>query len=159
MLGLTSVLLLIVARWSTASDPYTPEQPIDFSHVVHAGDDKLNCEFCHSDVRRSPFAGIASVERCMGCHRVVNPENPEIAKVRGYWEAREPIPWVRVYVLPRFVHFSHEAHARAGVTCSTCHGDVARMARVAKTSDLTMGWCVQCHRDRRASDDCLVCHY
>lgn len=153
------MLLLIVARWSAASHAYAPEQPIDFSHVVHAGDDKLDCELCHSDVRRSPFAGIASVERCIGCHRFVNPDNPDIAKVRGYWEGREPIPWVRVYVLPRFVHFNHEAHARAGVTCSTCHGDVSRMARVAKVNDLTMGWCVQCHRDRGASDDCLICHY
>ena len=95
----------------------------------------------------------------MGCHKVVNPDNPEITKVRHYWEVREPIPWVRVYVLPRFVHFSHEAHVRGNVACSECHGQVQRMDRVERTSDLTMGWCVECHRARGASDDCLTCHY
>ena len=153
------VLLLIAARWSAASKPDAPIQPIDFSHSVHAGDDKLSCELCHAAARRSPFAGIAPVERCMGCHRFVNPDNPEISKVRRYWEAGEPIPWQRVYVLPRFVHFSHESHLRASVACSECHGDVPRMEHVARVRDLTMGWCLDCHRQRGASDDCLTCHY
>ena len=75
----------------------------------------------------------------MGCHRVVNPESPEILKVRHFWETREPVPWVKVYVLPRFVHFDHEAHVSAHVACETCHGDVARMDRVTRVRDLTMG--------------------
>src|SRR3954471_4379617 len=152
-------LLLLVLVRASAARPFAPRQPIDFSHVVHAADDGLSCELCHSSVRRSPFAGIAPVERCMGCHRVVNPENPEITKVRRFWETREPIPWIKVYALPRFVHFNHEAHFRANVTCNVCHGAVERMARVARVTDLTMGWCVGCHRTRGASDDCLVCHY
>jgi hypothetical protein len=156
---LACILFLIVARWSAASRPYAPQQPIDFSHLVHATDDQLRCEICHSVARRSPFAGIAPVERCMGCHQVVNPGNPEIGKVRRYWETRQPIPWVRVYVLPRFVHFNHEAHLRADVVCETCHGQVQRMNRVARVTDLAMGWCVGCHRERGASDDCLTCHY
>ena len=95
----------------------------------------------------------------MGCHRVVNPESPEIVKVRQFWEANQPVPWVKVYVLPRFVHFDHESHVLARVACETCHGDVARMDRVARVRDLTMGWCVGCHRAQHASDDCLTCHY
>ena len=153
------MLLFLAERWSDASKPDAPEQPIDFSHLVHAGGDRLSCELCHSSARRSPFAGIAPVERCMGCHRFVNPENPEIVKVRRFWDNREPIPWQRVYVLPRFVHFSHEAHDRARVTCGECHGDVQRMEHVARVTDLTMGWCLECHRQRAASDDCVACHY
>jgi hypothetical protein len=99
------------------------------------------------------------VERCIGCHRVVNPESPEIVKVRQFWETGQPIPWTKVYVLPRFVHFDHEAHLRAQVTCETCHGAVGRMDRVARITELTMGWCVGCHRAQGAPVDCLTCHY
>lgn len=145
-------------RGSTA-EPYAPAQPIDFSHAAHVGVDRLECELCHSGARRSPFAGIAPVERCMGCHRYVLPQHPEIVKVRRAWDAGKSIPWVKVNTLPQFVHFSHEAHALGGVGCDTCHGNVAAMPRVVRTADLTMGWCVQCHRDRHAPDDCLTCHY
>jgi hypothetical protein len=158
-LVVASVLLLVAARWSSASKSDAPRQPIDFSHLIHAGDDRLSCDLCHSGARRSPFAGVAPVERCMGCHRAIDPDNPEVTKLYGFWERNEPIPWVRVYVLPRFVHFDHEAHTRAGVACGHCHGDVPRMARVARVTDLTMGWCVECHRSRGAPDDCLTCHY
>jgi hypothetical protein len=159
ILLLGALMLLVVMRGSARSKPFAPPQPIDFSHLVHAGDDALNCEICHSAARRSPFAGIAPVERCMGCHRFVNPENPEVLKVRRFWETGEPIPWVKVYVLPGFVHFTHEAHVRAHIGCETCHGSVQRMDRIARVTDLTMGWCVDCHRARGASDDCLVCHH
>jgi Cytochrome c7 and related cytochrome c len=156
---LAAVLLLTSAQHSADPKAYAPRQPIDFSHLVHVSGDKLSCDLCHSAARRSPFAGIAPVERCMGCHRVVNPESPEILKVRQFWEANQPVPWVKVYVLPRFVHFDHEAHVLARVACETCHGDVARMDRITLVRDLTMGWCVGCHRTQHASDDCLTCHY
>jgi len=159
MLFVCSFLVVVAVRRSAGAKAYAPEQPIAFSHVVHAGDDKLSCEFCHSTARRASFAGIAPVERCMGCHRYVIPENPEVVKLRRFWDAEEQIPWVKVYTLPRFVHFNHEAHMRAQVPCGTCHGTVQQMERVERVTDLTMGWCVGCHRARRASDDCLVCHY
>jgi hypothetical protein len=151
--------IVLVAARRSASTAYAPEQPIAFSHVVHAADDRLSCDLCHSTARRAPFAGIAPVERCMGCHRFVIPENPEVVKVRRFWDAGEPIPWVKVYTLPRFVHFNHDAHRRANISCSTCHGPVQKMERIERVHDLTMGWCVGCHRARGASDDCLVCHY
>ena len=156
---LAAALLLTSAQRSTGSRMYAPQQPIEFSHLVHVSGDKLSCELCHSAARRSPFAGIAPVDRCMGCHRVVNPESPEILKVRRFWESGQPIPWTKVYVLPRFVHFDHAAHLLAAVACDTCHGDVPRMDRVARVRDLTMGWCVGCHRAQHAPDDCLTCHY
>jgi hypothetical protein len=158
-LTVAALFLLAATRWSLASRAETPAQPIEVSHVVHAGDDKLSCELCHATARRSSFAGIAPVERCIGCHRYINPANPEIGKVRAYFDANEPIPWQRVYVLPRFVHFSHESHFHAGVDCAECHGEVQRMEHLARVRELTMGWCMECHRQRGASDDCLTCHY
>jgi len=152
-------LAVVVVARSSGARAFAPEQPIAFSHVVHASDERLDCELCHSTARRAPFAGIAPVERCMGCHRFVIPDNPEVLKLRRYAEAAQPVPWVKVYVLPRFVHFTHEAHLRAHVDCATCHGAVERMPRVARVTELTMGWCVDCHRARGATDDCLACHY
>ena len=136
-----------------------PEQPIDFSHRDHVRGDGLACEFCHSGARRAAFAGIPPVERCMGCHRFVLPGNPGVAALRRYWNSGEPIPWVKVYTLPRYVRFSHEAHVLARVNCERCHGDVASMRRIERVTPLTMGWCVQCHRQTGATDDCLACHY
>lgn len=136
-----------------------PEQPIPFSHRDHVRGDGLACELCHSGVRRSPFAGMPPVARCMGCHRFVLPDNPGVTTLRRFADAGQPIPWVKVYVLPRFVHFTHEAHVLAGVRCETCHGDVGAMTRIARVAPLTMGWCLGCHRDTRAPDDCLTCHY
>lgn len=145
-----------VAAWPR---PYAPEQPIAFSHKQHATDFSIPCQYCHSGARRAPFAGVPSVERCMGCHRLVAFNKPEIKKLNGYWDRQEPIPWTKVYVLPRYVHFNHEPHIRAAVRCQDCHGRVETMTRVEKVSSLEMGWCLGCHRARGAPVDCLTCHY
>jgi hypothetical protein len=162
-----------------------PVQPIFFSHVIHAGAFKIDCQYCHTGARRSAAAGIPSVERCMGCHKIVAAQgNPEVQKLHGYWERREPIPWVRVFKVPEFTHFPHKPHVRAGVTCQSCHGPVERMRVVgAQTGPrllndlaslvglkvapppLSMGWCVDCHRrenavrDTQAPLDCIACHH
>ncbi|PYQ81314.1 MAG: hypothetical protein DMG01_04275 [Acidobacteria bacterium] len=160
-----SFALLVVASisWAVActfSRPVAPEQPIDFSHRDHVrGSDQLDCALCHSGARRSAFAGIAPVERCMGCHRYVLTSNPEITKLRRAWDAGKTIEWVKVYALPQFVRFNHGAHALASVSCDACHGDVGSMNRVVRAADLNMGWCVTCHRDRGASIDCIACHH
>jgi len=153
------VIGAVAVRWSIAEAPYAPEQPIDFHHRDHLLTDGLNCELCHSGVRRSAFAGMPPVERCIGCHKFVLPQNGEVAKLRRFYDAGKAIPWVKVYSLPRFVQFNHEAHVLAKVACETCHGNVAAMDRVARVTPLTMGWCVQCHRETHAPDDCLTCHY
>ena len=143
-----------------------PVQPIFFSHVIHAGSMQIACQYCHAQARRSSVAGIPSVERCMGCHKIVAAEgNPEVQKLQGYWDRKEPIPWVRVFRLPEYVQFTHKQHILSGVQCQTCHGRVEAMERVAATTGqnlpndllnltgmnvpptkLTMGWCVECHR-------------
>jgi hypothetical protein len=151
--------LASLAGWSAASWAEAPEQPIDFSHRVHVIDVQLDCQLCHAAARRSAFAGIAPVERCMGCHRQIQTANPEVMKLRRWWDARKAIPWIKVYSLPQFVRFNHEAHSLARVGCDVCHGDVGSMDRVRRVRELQMGWCVQCHRDRGAPDDCLTCHH
>jgi hypothetical protein len=148
-----------VLAWALRSRPYAPIQPIAFDHKVHVSDFRLDCQFCHSGVRRSAFAGVPPVDRCLGCHLIVASGAPEVAKIRAYRDRGEPIPWIKVYTLPRFVRFHHAAHVRAGVACQRCHGAVERMARVERRVDLTMGWCLDCHRARQAPLDCLTCHY
>ena len=139
--------------WST---PFAPEQPIDFNHRDHIQGDRLACELCHSGASRSSFAGVPPVERCIGCHRFVLPENPGVMALRRYWQSGKSVPWIRVNALPRFVRFRHDAHVVAKVDCSQCHGNVAAMNRVARVAPLTMGWSVYCKRTQRAPDDCLT---
>jgi len=142
---------------SRATD--TLEQPIAFSHRVHTTANAIPCQLCHTYARRGPVAGIPSVQRCVQCHLTITPDAPEIARLMAFWEAREPIAWLRVHDLPDYVRFTHKRHVAAGVACETCHGDVARMDAAVQTAPLTMGWCVSCHQERSASIDCLTCHY
>ena len=135
-----------------------PRQPIAFPHTVHAGDLALPCTFCHRHVEDSPRAGVPEVEVCMSCHRTVAVERPEIQKLHRYWETREPIRWPQVNQVPAFVHFPHKRHVRAGVECAVCHGAVAEMTGMQRVRSLQMGWCLSCHRARRASTDCAACH-
>ncbi len=165
--------------------PGAPGQPIFFNHVIHAGSFQIPCQYCHADARRSEFAGLPSVERCMGCHKIIGAaDNPEVGKIRGYAERGAAIPWVRVFKLPEFVFFTHKPHVRAGLQCQTCHGPVERMRVVGADTGpalpndfenlfgfrptsrpLTMGWCVECHRaenaqhNRKAPLDCYTCHH
>ena len=145
---------------STTSREAVPgEQPIAFSHSRHVEQAGIDCQFCHAYARRGPVAGIPSVERCLGCHRAILTERPEIVKVLDYWEREAPIPWIRIHDLPDYVRFSHKAHVRGGIDCAACHGDVGRMGIAVQVESLSMGWCVDCHTSRNASRDCLVCHY
>lgn len=145
--------------WGLGGWGRAPEQPIVFSHRVHAGDNGINCLYCHGAARLSPTASIPSVQTCMGCHKKVAEKSPEVQKIKAYWDRREPIPWIRVHKLPEFTRFTHKRHVREGVSCKTCHGPVERMERIEQVASLKMGWCVSCHEDRGASRDCLVCHH
>ena len=137
---------------------HSPVQPIAFSHKVHAGDNGIHCLFCHRLAHDSPVAGIPAVADCRACHLFISPDAPEIRKLTAYWDKRQPIPWVRVYGVPDFVYFPHMMHIRAGLDCSGCHGDVAGMVRIARSVKIEMGWCLNCHREHRASIDCWTCH-
>ncbi len=148
------------APTGAAAGPTDPAaQPIAFSHAHHAGEIGIDCQFCHAYARRGPVAGIPSVQRCVGCHRVVLNEQPEILKLLEYWDNEEPIPWVRVHDLPDHVRFTHRPHIRAEVACADCHGLVEQMEAAVQVESLSMGWCVSCHRENNVTRDCLACHY
>lgn len=126
---------------------YSPVQPVDYSHKLHAGDLGMDCRYCHSTVERSSFAAIPSTQVCMNCHTKVRPDSAKLLPVRESFATNTPIPWVHIHRLPDFVYFDHSAHLSAGVGCSTCHGRIDQMPRVEQVQSLAMGWCLDCHRN------------
>jgi hypothetical protein len=205
--GLTFSLAILVLNWGAWHLPgnqqgYEPEQPIAFSHRLHAGELQVSCLYCHSGAESSRHAGIPAASTCMNCHtfltatlgavraedeqaktegraprQVVSPELQKLYDALALNEqmqpdpakAPSPIAWTRVYRLPDFAYFNHSAHVNAGVACQQCHGPVETMERVRQIPNLTMGWCVNCHRAAdqggapvqpvRTSTDCATCHY
>jgi hypothetical protein len=136
----------------------SPVQPLYFSHKQHAGDNGIQCLYCHRYAAKSPVAGIPSVADCRACHQFIAPDSPKIRKLMDYWDKREPIPWVRVNSLPDHVYFPHMMHIRANIDCNACHGKVVTMYWISRTANLKMGWCLGCHRQHKASIDCWTCH-
>jgi len=133
--------------YPTASNQgYAPEQPIPFSHRLHAGVNKIPCTYCHSGAERSRHATIPALNVCMNCHSVVKVDSPHIQKLRKAYAEGKPIEWIRVHELPDYVYFPHKRHVAKGIACETCHGNVKEMDRIEQKSALTMGWCMECHR-------------
>jgi hypothetical protein len=147
-------------------------QPIAFSHKTHAGTNEIPCEFCHIYARRSITSGVPPVRTCMGCHSMVkgtdDKQKQEIQKLVTYWEQKKTIPWKKVHDLPDFVAFSHKRHIKAGLDCTNCHGEISQKEeitldgigiigafRYSDTSkiDLTMGWCISCHKTKHPAID------
>jgi hypothetical protein len=126
---------------------YTPKQPVEFSHKLHAGELGLDCRYCHSTVERSSFSAVPATQTCMNCHTKVKADSPLLLPVQESWAQDKPIPWVRVHNLPDYVYFDHSAHLGAGVECASCHGKVEQMPRVTQKMPLTMAWCLDCHRN------------
>ena len=143
----------------SGAGPAGAAAPVAFDHRVHVANNGLDCQLCHAYARRGPVAGLPPVARCAGCHRFVASEAPAVEELMARFEAGEPLAWTRVHHLPDYVRFTHKRHVRAGVSCQTCHGDVGAMRTVEQVAPLTMGWCVGCHEQRRAPDDCLTRHY
>lgn len=156
-------LIIVVALFGLfllgrARQPQGPPQPIAFSHRLHAGEHQIPCLYCHATAARSLVAGVPPVQTCFECHRLIEKKSPEVQKALHYWDAGQPIPWIRIHSLPDFVYFSHKRHVRAGLSCQTCHGEVQREERLSQVAPLTMGWCVDCHRERGAPLECSTCH-
>lgn len=137
----------------------SPEQPIDFPHPQHVQSLGMNCLYCHSSANKSPDPGMPAVQTCMSCHLIVAARQPEIQKLQQYWNDSTPIPWVRIHKVPDYVQFPHMRHVNADVSCQTCHGEVQKMPQVFQYSSLNMGWCVNCHVERKVRYDCATCHY
>lgn len=161
---------------------YQPVQPIYYSHKVHAGINQINCLYCHGSAWESKTAGIPSVNTCMNCHKAVTEyvkgpklyddngdeingtaEIAKLHKAAGFdpknpskWDPSkaQPIEWVKIHNLPDHVYFNHSQHIRAGnVQCQTCHGEITAMDEVKQVTDLSMGWCINCHRETKVDFD------
>ena len=147
--------------YSGASSPqnYSPEQPVKFPHPQHVQKLGMNCTYCHYSAGKAQDPGLPSVATCMGCHNLVATGKPEIKKLAAYYAKGQPVPWQRMHKVPEYVHFPHSRHSNAGVTCQTCHGEIQKMTQVFQYSSLNMGWCVNCHIERKARYDCSTCHY
>ena len=168
-----TVLVLVVAlavfvgwfRNAFYDTGYAPEQPIHYSHKLHAGDLKIDCKYCHFNAERGKHAGIPPSSVCLGCHGPQNGaianDKPEMQKLLSYINNEAgsytdkdtgiiheggAVHWKRVHKLPDFVYFSHQWHVKAGVACQTCHGPIENMTVVRQHAPLTMGWCIECHR-------------
>ena len=164
---------LIAPRLSVADSGSLkgPRQPIFFRHDVHAGQYKMQCQYCHYSVDAASEPGIPSLQTCMGCHLVISGDDSthkaEIRKLRRFWsdsaDASKPrLEWVRIHAVARHVRFPHMQHIKAmgPNACQTCHGDVARMPQVFKVNNVNnMGFCVSCHLARGVNRDCTACHY
>ena len=146
------VLLVMAARACQrvgVHQGYEPDQPIPFSHKIHAGDNKVPCLYCHFGAEKSRHAGIPPTNVCMNCHSVIKKDSTEIAKIYAALKERKPLEWVKVHNLPDFVYFNHRQHVKGGkISCQECHGPVETMGRMRQQEPLTMGWCISCHRDQ-----------
>ncbi len=174
---LIAVIFLALTVWGSVkgwyglkevgvTQDYQPEQPIKFSHKLHAGDNKIDCKYCHSGVEDSRHANIPSLNVCMNCHKYIK-EGPvygdqEIKKIyaaldwdgTNYGKNQKPVQWIRVHNLPDLAYFNHSQHIKvAKLECKQCHGDVETMDEVKQVSPLTMGWCIDCHRTTEVKMD------
>ncbi len=140
---------------------YMPDQPIPYSHELHAGKYQMDCKYCHTSVDVGRNASIPSLNICMNCHMVVKTDSPYIQKLTEAYNSGKSIAWQKVNLLPDHVKFNHAAHIKAGKDCTTCHGNVAEMPTVFQKASLAMGWCVNCHRqpENNAPTNCSTCHY
>lgn len=126
---------------------YQPEQPVPYSHQLHAGELQIDCRYCHASVETSPVANVPPTQACMNCHRVLAVDSPALEPIRQSFASGTPMQWVRVHKIGEYAYFDHRAHVQGGVGCVSCHGQVEEMEVVRQVEPLSMGWCLECHRD------------
>jgi hypothetical protein len=172
--GVVAVLATVLGiGWYTQPDRFTrgyqPEQPIPYSHQLHAGTLRIPCLYCHSGAQRSPQAGIPSVEKCLNCHKVTKTDSPSIKMLAALYASGKPLLWNRIHTLPDHVYFDHRPHVNAGILCQTCHGEVQTMAVVYQNMSMRMSNCLGCHRGpshalpagsaiAKGPEHCYACH-
>jgi hypothetical protein len=152
VLGPLALCSVVGIFWYWGSPSYTdtgyqPTQPVPFSHKLHAGELGLDCRYCHSSVEISNQASVPATETCMNCHKMIKADSEALAPVRESFAKDVPVQWVRVHMLPDYAYFDHSVHVAAGVGCSTCHGRIDEMEVVTQYASLSMGWCLDCHRN------------
>ncbi len=154
---------------------YGPEQPIKYSHKLHAGQMGIECQYCHVGVTKSRHATIPGVNICMNCHSLARKDKPEIVKLTKYYKEDTPIPWKRIHKVPDYVYFNHSVHVNKGIDCYHCHGEINKMDVVRQVHSFTMKACLNCHRDplkympeltarfvkgeiKKGPTNCFACH-
>jgi hypothetical protein len=135
------------------TDPFTR-----FSHEKHVAENLIGCGTCHPYARHGPVAGLVAASTCVACHKFVGKDKPEQQAVVKAFADEKTLAFERVWRQPDHVYFSHERHLARGLLCAECHGDVAHMGQARRVRDMSMGFCLDCHRERQASVDCLACH-
>lgn len=150
--GGPATLLLVGMVWYYGSPEfvevgYTPIQPVPYSHKLHAGELGIDCRYCHAQVEVSSVATVPPTQTCMGCHQSVLPTSAKLAPIRESFNSNRSMRWVRVHNLPDYVYFDHSIHMTAGVGCVECHGRIDQMEEVRLEKPLSMGWCLDCHRN------------
>jgi hypothetical protein len=157
LLSLGGVLLVttfVIWYWFTPKNfdvGYMPEQPIPYSHRLHAGELGIDCRYCHTQVDKGAHATIPPTQTCMNCHDQIKTDSPHIKKIKESFESDTPIEWVKVHVLPDYAYFDHSRHVNSGVSCVSCHGRVDKMDVVRQVESLSMSWCLECHRSPEKS--------
>ena len=145
--GVAGLAYTIIARSSYLTGHHVEkQQPVQFSHKHHVGDDGIDCRYCHQTVETTASAGMPSTQTCMNCHSQLWADSPYLEPVRASFRDNKPIEWERVHDLPEFTYFNHSIHVAKGVGCSTCHGPIDNMPAVYQENTLQMEWCIACHR-------------
>jgi len=126
---------------------YRPIQPVPFSHRLHAGELGMDCRYCHASIEKSYEANIPPTQTCMNCHSMILPESEKLQPIRESFKTGKPMKWVRVHKIAEFAYFDHSVHLNAGVGCLSCHGKINEMEVVEQKKPLSMGWCLDCHRN------------
>jgi Cytochrome c7 and related cytochrome c/Class III cytochrome C family len=146
--GVAGFVVTRIARSSWITGQYLErQQPVQFSHKHHVGDDGVDCRYCHTSVETSSSAGLPPTQTCMNCHTQIWLESNYLEPVRASYRDNKPIEWQRVHDLPDYVYFNHSIHVAKGVGCSSCHGDIANMPGIYQESTLQMEWCLSCHKN------------
>jgi hypothetical protein len=143
----TVAFVYYAASPETTNVGYAPNQPIPYSHALHAGELGIDCRYCHNTVEQSAKASIPATETCMNCHSMIKTDSPKILPLKESINTNLPIDWVRVHDLPDYAYFDHSAHVTRGVGCVSCHQRVDKMEVVFQAEPLSMGWCLECHRN------------
>lgn len=126
---------------------YMPTQPVPYSHALHAGELGIDCRYCHTSVDKGAHAGIPPLETCMGCHTAIRATSPKLKPLQDAYAEGKPLRWIRIHDLPDYAYFNHSAHVNRGVGCVSCHGRIDKMEVVYQQEPLSMGWCLECHRE------------
>lgn len=147
-------VVFVVSYWFSPKNTdvgYQPFQPIEYSHELHVGLLGMDCRYCHRLVEEGPHATVPDTATCMGCHKEVKKDSVLLEPLRAAFgdgtTTDTPVEWVKVHLLPEYAYFNHAVHIRSGVGCVSCHGSIDQMAIVTQDQPLSMGWCLECHRD------------